>query len=282
MFRKTSIFSGLALVGTIFAGEAWNRSHRPSLDLREARVAVRFQPATIGAIAAPARVAGAWAVRASDGRFGGVSGLAIDRGKLLGLSDAGMLLWLDRPGTAHPAVTIRALPFVVGPANYKIGRDSEALLRDPGGRGWWVAFEQFHSVLLYDAAFERLLKRIPVFNPTFTDNHGIEALAASHGRVRWLAESTEASDAALLPDGTTILLKRRIGLTGVSSWLERDGLRLALPLTGSDNPEALTAEPLANGGTRLWIMTDNDLKPWRRTLLVAIDLPPPEPPAPPR
>ena len=278
MFRKTNIFSGLALAGAILASEAWHRSHRSPLDLRQARVAVHYEPVQIGAITAPAHLAGAWAVSASDGRFGGVSGLAIDRGKLLGLSDAGMLLWLDRPGTAHPAVTIRALPAVPGPANYKIGRDSEALLRDPGGRGWWVAFEQFHSVLLYDAAFERLLKRIPVFNPTFTDNHGIEALAANHGRVQWLAESTEASDAALLPDGTTILLKRRIGLTGVSSWLERDGKRLALPLTWSDNPEALTAELLANGETRLWIMTDNDLRAWRRTLLVAIDLP--SPPAP--
>ena len=281
MFRKTSIFSGLALVGTIFAGEAWNRSHRPSLDLREARVAVRFQPATIGAIAAPARVSGAWAVSASDGRFGGVSGLAIDRGKLLGLSDAGMLLWLDRPGTAHPAVTIRALPVVAGPATRKIGRDSEALLRDPGGRGWWVAFEQYHSVLLYDAGFERLLKRIPVFNPAFTDNHGIEALATNGRRVRWLAESSGASDAALLPDGTTMLLERRIGPGGVSSWLVWDGRRVALPLGWSDKPEALTAEPLANGGTRLWVMTDNDLSAWRRTLLVAIDLPP-TPPASPR
>ena len=277
MFRKTSIVSSLALAGAILASEAWNRSHRPPLDLRPARAAVHYEPVEIGAIAAPARLAGAWAVRASDGRFGGVSGLAIDRGKLLGLSDAGMLLWFDRPETAHPAVTIRALPAVPGPANYKIGRDSEALLRDPGGRGWWVAFEQVHSVLLYDAAFERLLKRIPVFNRAFTDNHGIEALAADHGRVRWLAESSGASDAALLPDGATMLLERRIGLGGVSSWLVWDGRRLALPLKWSDNPEALTAEPLPNGGTRLWIMTDNDLRAWRRTLLVAVDLPPPEP-----
>ena len=282
MFRKTGLFSSLVLAAAIVAAEAWHRSHRRPLDLSPARVAVRYEPVAIGTIAGPARLVGAWRVRASDGRFGGVSGLAIDRGQLLALSDAGMLLWLDRPGMAHPAVTIRALPAVPGPANRKIGRDSEALLRDPAGRGWWVAFEQFHSVVLYDSAFERLLKRIPIFNSAFTDNHGIEALAANHGRVRWLAESTEASDAALLPDGTTILLKRRIGLTGVSSWLERDGKRLALPLHWSDNPEALTAEPLPNGGIRLWIMTDNDLRAWRRTLLVAIDLPRPDSPARPR
>lgn len=262
------------MAATIFAAEAWHKHHRPLLDLSPARVAVRFEPVALGAIAAPARVAGAWAVTADDGRFGGISGMALDRGQLLALSDAGMLMAIDRPGTMRPTVTIRALPAVPGPTARKIGRDSEALLRDPAGRGWWVAFEQIHSLWLYDRGFTRALKVIAVENADFTDNQGIEALADDHGRVRWLAESTGASDAARLPDGTVMLLERRIGVGGASSWLTWGGQRLALPLARSDNPEALTAEPRPNGGTRLWIMTDNDLKPWRRTLLVAIDLPP--------
>lgn len=274
MFSFSNLFSSLLVAGTILAAEAWQKQHRPSLDLSPARVAVRFEPVVIGAIAAPARVAGAWAVSAGDNRFGGISGLGIDQGKLLALSDGGMLMAIDRPGTKQPTVTIRALPAVPGPATRKIGRDSEALLRDPAGRGWWVAFEQVHSLWLYDRGFTRTLKVIPVENADFSDNHGIETLADDHGRVRWLAESTGASDAARLPDGAIMLLERRIGVGGVSSWLKWGGQRLALPLARSDNPEALTAEPLPNGGTRLWIMTDNDLKPWRRTLLVAIDLPP--------
>ena len=275
MFSFSNLFRSLAVAGTIFGAEAWHKQHRPLLDLSPARIAVRFEPVALAAIAPPARIAGAWAVTSTDDRFGGISGLGIDRGQLLALSDVGMLLWIDRPGTAHPTVTIRALPAVPGPARRKIGRDSEALLRDPAGRGWWVAFEQYHSLWLYDNRFTRTLKVIPVENADFSDNHGIEALADDHGRVRWLAESTGASDAARLPDGTAMLLERRIGGGGARSWLEWNGQRLALLLARTDNPEALTAEPLPNGGTRLWIMTDNDLKPWRRTLLVTIDLPPP-------
>ena len=275
MFSFSNLFSSLLVAGTIFGAEAWHKHHRPPLDLSRARVAVRFEPLTLAAIPPPARIAGAWAVTVGDGRFGGISGLALEHGKLLTLSDAGMLMAIDRPGTKQPTVTIHALPTVPGPTNRKIGRDSEALLRDPAGRGWWVAFEQIHSLWLYDRGFAHALKVIPVENKDFTDNHGIEALADDHGRVRWLAESTGASDAARLPDGTMMLLERRIGVGGVSSWLTWGDQRLALPFDRSDNPEALTAEPLPTGGTRLWIMTDNDLKPWRRTLLVAIDLPPP-------
>ena len=275
MFSFSNLFRYLALAGTIFAAEAWHKHHRPSLDLSAVRAAARFEAVAIGPIAPPARIAGAWAVTADDSRFGGISGIALDQRKLLALSDGGMLMAIDRPGTKQPTVTIRALPAVPGPATRKIGRDSEALLRDPGGRGWWVAYEQIHSLWLYDRGFTGALKVVPVANADFTDNNGIEALADDHGRVRWLAESTGASDAARLPDGTVMLLERRIGIGGMSSWLAWGGRRLALPLAWSDNPEALTAEPLRNGGTRLWIMTDNDLKPWRRTLLVAIDLPPP-------
>ena len=275
MFSFSNLFGSLVMAATILGAEAWHKQHRPPLNLLAARVAVRFEPVALGAIAAPARVAGAWAVSADDSRFGGISGMALDRGKLLALSDAGMLMAIDRPGTMRPTLTIRALPAVPGPAAYKIGRDSEALLRDPAGRGWWVAFEQVHSLWLYNRGFTRALTVIAIENADFTDNHGIEALADDHGRVRWLAESTGASDAARLPDGTVMLLERRTGLGGATSWLTWGRQRLALPLSRSDNPEALTAEPRPDGGTRLWIMTDNDLRRWRRTLLVAIDLPPP-------
>ena len=39
-----------------------------------------------------------------------------------------------------------------------------------------------------------------------------------------------------------------------------------------DNAEALAAEPIA-GGTRLWLMTDDNFSWPMRTLLVALDLP---------
>lgn len=281
MFRKASFISGLAVAAAIFGTAGYFRSHRPPLDLSSARVALRYQPVAIGAMPSPARLVGAWEVTAADARFGGVSGLAIDRGRLLALTDTGMLLWLDRPGTQQPMATIRALPAVAGNPSSKIGRDSEALVRDPAGRGWWVAFEQIHRLVLYDATFTRVIDRLPVIGARFAPNQGVEAIYSSDGMINWIAESTGVSDAASLPGGGEMTLRRRFGLRGFRAQLVGGGRSIALPLDWSDNPEALTVEPLPDGGTRLWIMTDNDFTAWRRTLLVAIDLPPPSPPASP-
>ena len=40
-----------------------------------------------------------------------------------------------------------------------------------------------------------------------------------------------------------------------------------------DNAEGIAAEPLVGGASRLWIVTDNDFAGYRRTLLLAVDLP---------
>jgi len=46
-----------------------------------------------------------------------------------------------------------------------------------------------------------------------------------------------------------------------------------IALGARDNVEAIAAEPRAGGGTRLWLLTDNDFRPRAPTLLVALDLP---------
>ena len=53
---------------------------------------------------------------------------------------------------------------------------------------------------------------------------------------------------------------------------DRLGKPIVLGLGPLDNAEALAAEPIA-GGTRLWLMTDDNFRWPMRTLLVALDLP---------
>jgi len=47
----------------------------------------------------------------------------------------------------------------------------------------------------------------------------------------------------------------------------------SLSLGPTANVEGITAEPRPGGGTRLWLVTDNDFRPRAPTLLVALDLP---------
>ncbi|MBA3667130.1 MAG: esterase-like activity of phytase family protein [Sphingomonas sp.] len=217
---------------------------------------------------------GMWQVEADDPRFGGVSGLAADRGRLIAITDSGTILRLDLPGRAPANVTLHDLPAVAGRPDRKVGRDAEAIVRDYTGEGWWVAFEQRHSLLYYDAGFTRLIERRGVAGD-LPSNRGIEALYFDRaGHLVGLPEATGASDAARLPDGRLALLERIVGLSGLRSRVIASNVDIALPLGAFENPEAITAERLASGATRLWIMTDNDFRSSNPTLLIAIDLAP--------
>lgn len=276
MFRKTSFFNGLSLAvlaALVIAGEFWLRSNRPPLDLAAGRAAVTWVPVSLAPLGDPrARLAGAWELRSAEPRIGGLSGLAVDGGRLLALSDGGMLVWLPRPGQQADS-EIRPLPAVAGNPHRKIGRDSEALLRVPDGRGWWVAFEQRHQLILYDGSFRRMLASVPITGQGFRRNRGIEALSGGDP-LTWHAESSGASDAAPLPGGGMVLLKRSFGPGGFRASIAGIGSKpLRLPTGRLDNVEGLAAEPLANGRIRLWVISDNDFSRWRRTLLLAVDLP---------
>ena len=87
------------------------------------------------------------------------------------------------------------------------------------------------------------------------------------------------SEAVRLPDGRILLLARRAGPRGFRqcAWSRccpatASAQPIALGLGPLDNAEALAAEPIA-GGTRLWLMTDDNFRWPLRTLLVALDLP---------
>ena len=303
LFSKSNVFSCLAVFLAVMAFDAWLQTVDARGDgparLAEVRLVNRkFDSSGF----APLVLAGAWEVEVDDPRFGGVSALAIDRGALLALTDSGTVIRFPRPGQAGRAF-VRDLPAGPGSAERKIDRDSEALARDPAGRGWWVAFEFWHQLWLYDPAFRRPLSRIDLGERGWRDNAGVEAMDFAAGGLLLLPEPGgqwlrlrgrrieagrltnpygDVADAVRLPDGRLLLVTRRFGLSGIAKHLvevteEDGGLSLrhlaALPLGARDNVEAIAAEPRPGGGTRLWLMTDNDFRPRKATLLVALDLP---------
>lgn len=271
MFRKSSLFNGFALAVLVLAMAAWLRLNRPPIDLSPAIVAMRWDPLALPPIQSPrARIAGAWVLVADDPRVGGFSGLAVDGERLLALSDSAMLVWLPRPGDGSHA-EIRPLPAAAGNIRTKVGRDSEAIVR--AGESWWVAFEQRHELVRFDRGLHNADRRIRLGERYFRPNRGVEALSAASGLVAY-PERSGVSDAADLPDGPVALLKRGFGIGGFTGTIV--GILdkpVRLPLGRLDNAEGIAAE--RNGrGTRLWVVTDNDNRPWRRTLLLAIDVPP--------
>ncbi len=92
----------------------------------------------------------------------------------------------------------------------------------------------------------------------------------------------DLADAARLADGRLLLVTRKIGTTGIEQHLvvaeEKDGVLDLRPLVRlglgrRENVEGLAVEERRGEGTRLWLITDNDFRPRKATLLVALDLP---------
>ena len=299
-FRKAAFFSHLLLAGLIGWFALWLDSQPDQWLLPPRAAALHFEPVRFDSAGfAPLKLAGAWRLTAADPRFGGVSALAIDKAGLIALTDAGAVIRFARPwGGAVPA-TIRDLPTGPGRPGFKRHRDAEALTRDPAGRGWWVAFENHHQLWLYDHNFSQALGHIDFGQGRWPHNQGIEAMVAEPGGLLVLPEAGTTvirlrgwqmrqsplgnplgrlSEAVKLTDGRILVLARNAGPTGFRNALvpllpgDRLGKPIPLGLGPFDNGEALAAEPIA-GGTRLWLMTDDNFQWPMRTLLVALDFP---------
>ena len=305
-FRKSRLFSYLPLLAVFMAVlvfDQWVNSVEVRSDGPARQAAVRFQPLRLDpADFAPLRLAGAWEVLVDDPRFGGVSALTVDGEALLAVTDSGSVIRLPQPGRGHLAL-VRDLPSGPGVPQFKVNRDAESLVRDPAGRGWWVAFEFWHQLWLYDPGFERAIEQVDLGEDRWVANRGLEAIAADAKGLllfpqpgkEWLRlngrrlyqhrlESPfgDLGDAARLPNGRLLLVTRKFGLTGLDKHLvsaeEMDGKLILrhvarVGLGRRANVEGLAAQPLGRAGARLWLITDNDFRPRAPTLLVALDMP---------
>ena len=295
------VAAALGLLATIGLFDRWlvTFPDRHELGWRTARIAASPLALNAGAVG-PFRVAGAWRLISDDPRFGGISALAVDRGGLVALSDSGVLI---RFTPSRRAALIGELPNGPGSNGFKINRDSEALLADPLGRGWWVAFENRDELWLYDRSFRQALRRVELGKQAWRLNNGIEGALADGEAVLLLHEAGEhlirvagsqarvvriagagarLSDGVQIGSGQWLVIERRLtplGFRNALVVLERTGdtyrlgRRFQLPLGAVDNVEAAAVERLAGGGRRLWLMTDDNLQPPMRTLLIALDLP---------
>lgn len=302
-FRLTFLLSLLLLpISIIFAADQL-RAMPSRQPLPDRVAAVRFKPIRVEG------TAGAWTVEVDDPRFGGVSALALQGSRLLALTDSAVAVSLPKPGAGARAL-LHDLPDGPGPPNQRRWRDSEALLRDSSG-DWWVAFENRHSVWRYDPDFTAAAGSIGLGARGWSLNKGVEAMVADEsGGMLLLGErGTEAlrvasngitstpltggggeiADAVRLPNGRVLVLVRQVGLLGIANWLGElrfghDGGRIDLlrriPVGPLTNLEAAAADPLPSGGTRLWLMSDNDFSDLRRTVLLAINLPDKRPASP--
>jgi len=273
-----------------------DRSGRPATV-----VALTYEPVELPPAKTPFYLAGAWVAAASDPRFAGLSGLAIDRGRFLAVSDLGAVVRFDLPSAGQPKAFLQDLR--IGPDGFgkKKSRDAESIARDPQGRGWWVGYEQRHSLWLYDGGFGRSLGNIDLKRSNWRDNRGAEGLLLFDGKLLALAENgsdavridnagptllrfrsdAEVADAAIAPDGSAWVLTRTKTLDGIVQSIApllpaHDGYLAGpgwpVPKGEFDNFEGMAIEPRLDGRWRFWLISDDGHRVMARTLLIALDL----------
>ncbi|MDP9422147.1 MAG: esterase-like activity of phytase family protein [Pseudomonadota bacterium] len=301
---KSAVFNGLIMILVVAAAYLAIRQLPARAALPPASVVLSYQPVDLAVAAAPLRLAGAWQLKVADRRFGGISSLTIDRGRFLAVSDRGSVARFDPPGAQNPQAWVADLRDGPGPWGRKWARDAESLVEDPHGRGWWVGFEQHHSLWLYDRGFRSALATIDLDRPDWWNNRGAEGLLAEDGRLLVIGENgreamriesnqvervplqvgADLAEAATAPDGSSWLLLRSKGWQGISQSIApllrvgsgyRAGPGMPLPKGMFDNYEGMAIEPRPGGGWRFWLISDDGHRIMARTLLVALDYVPP-------
>lgn len=297
-FSKSGVFIGLIVALLVVFAHGWMATRPDRMPQADSQAAVQFDRVALDSAGfAPLRVAGAWRVRSSEPRMGGVSAMALDGRDLIAVTDSGVTIRLPRPVAATGIAQFRDLPAGPGRGFYKAGRDSEALARDAQGRGWWVMFENLNSAWLFDRDFKQAIEAIDLSELDWRSNFGAEGAVSAGGKLLLFPESGvevvdlgaastkrialanrfgRLSDATMLPDGRIVVIARTYSPGGFSSRLLLYDQGVLAPLARLalgrlDNAEAIAAEPLAGGGTRIWVMTDNDFRRRVPTLLVALD-----------
>jgi hypothetical protein len=300
-FRKLSFFNALLVGAMTLAAyvplrELPDRKPQPPRTMK-----LIYRPVALSPAAAPLRLAGAWEMEAADRRLRGLSGLTIDGNQLLAVSDRGAAIRFDPPSAPRPSATLMDLGEGPGPADKKWSRDAESIARDPEGRGWWVGYEQRHSLWLYEDNFGHAKTAIDLPRLGWRDNRGAEGLIGQNGALLVLAENgrdavrvkqgrpeifrlhadSEVADAARGPDGSTWVLLRQKSISGINQSIAflrktHDGYMIGpswpVPKKPFDNYEGMAIERRPDGRWRFWLVTDDGHRFMARTLLVALDL----------
>lgn len=194
-----------------------------------------------------------WWIRSNDGRFGGISAMHVERGRVIALSDAGWLFRFPLPTRGEGPLSITPLPEGPGLARVKGDRDVEAMTVHRGRA--WLAFEGRNAIWRYDLDdWTSSAAAAPAAMNNWPANQGSEAIVRlTDGRFLVFAEhqrsdgtsavvlfsgdpTSEGSkaellsyaapkgykitDAALLPDGRILFLNRRVSVAdGISAKL---------------------------------------------------------------
>ena len=303
-FRKSRFFNGLMLAAAVLAAYLPIRDLPDRHELPARDVTLTFRSVQLSTADSPLRLAGAWIMSADDPRFGGLSALAFDGRRFIAVSDLGAVVTFDPPSAAQPKAHLSDLVEGPGPRGRKESRDAESLAPDPRGRGWWIGYEQRHSIWLYDQDFGRAHAAIGLERPDWWRNRGIEGLItegdgllalAENGReavratpagLQWveLAAGADIADAVRAPDGSAWLLLRQKNARGIDQAIaplvrsgtgHRAGPGWPLPKEAFDNYEGMAISARPGGGWRFWLVTDDGHRFKARTLLIALDLPQP-------
>jgi hypothetical protein len=302
--RNACFFNGLLIACVVAAAYASIRALPDRRPRADATTALTYRPVDLEAAESQLRIAGAWEVDTGDRRFGGLSSLSWDQNRFIAVSDLGAVVRFDPPDASTPIAEIKDLRAGPGPWGKKWTRDAESLAPDPKGRGWWIGYEQHHSVWLYDPRFDRALANSDLKRDDWLDNRGAEAMVADGDDLLVLAENgrdamrvgpsgirrlpleagADVAEAARAPDGSIWLLLRSYGGNGISQRVaplvrtEQGygvGQGLMLPKARFDNFEGMAIAPLPAGGWRFWLVSDNGRRGMAPTLLVALDYAPP-------
>lgn len=188
---------------------------------------------------------GGWSITSGNRRFGSISAMHVEAGRVTAVSDAGTVITFPLPAGGRSRARLETLRQGPGRAGDKLARDAESLLI--AGDRAWVAFENRNAVWRYArgswraeaAARPREMRRWPF-------NRGSEAIARlADGRFLIMAEAIsgdgtslallfdgdpalpessalefryrppagyKVTDAAVLPDGRVLVLTRRFAI----------------------------------------------------------------------
>ncbi|MDF0541289.1 esterase-like activity of phytase family protein [Sphingobium sp. H39-3-25] len=268
---------------------------------------------------------GGWVLHSQDPHFGGISSMLMQPdGSILGLSDSGTLMGFSlSPGNRRQFIA--PLPTRPSERDWPSWKwDSESMVHDPQSGRYWVGFELIQRICRYAPGFARVeacrgwpeiqawpetgsieamvrLKdgRFLAFSEMGFGPHGGNDVLLFAGdptekatpHPRHLAyhppQGYHPTDAVQLPDGSLIVLNRRVTLhEGFTAVLVRITLppfkegaqlaskplaRLAPPLL-ADNFEGLALSQ-EKGRTVLWVISDDNHQFFERTLLLKFALP---------